>query len=220
MEWINRWNELTEKEREQFTRISGLLLGQTFILREKVDPREKSIEINKDFRFLENFQDIFSGYLKMSGWEFEIDSSYGVCSVHHKLSNNRYQLNKLTTYILYVLRLVYEEAREKLNLRKDVMTTLGVVNERLFSLTLADRKIADQQWVDALSTLKAFQLIERLDGIQVEPDSRIVIYPTILFVISPEKISILEKKMMESLSNLSYQEASAAVELEEEKGII
>lgn len=212
MEWIERWNKLTDREKEQFTRITGLLLGQTFILREKVDPREKSVEINKDFRFLENFQDIFIGYLKMSGWEFDLDSTYGVCSIQHKLGNNRHSLNKIATYILFVLRLIYEEEREKLNLRKDVMTTLGRVNEKLFSFNLFDRKIADHQWSDVLSTFKGFQIIERLDGIQIEPESRIIIYPTILFVVTPEKIVDLGKRLKE---RESYQEAAAATEMEE-----
>ncbi|WP_419871518.1 DUF4194 domain-containing protein [Candidatus Pristimantibacillus sp. PTI5] len=215
MEWTERWHQLTDREKEQFTRIVGLLLGQTFILREKVEPKEKSVEINRDFRFLENFQDIFKGYLKMSGWEFDLDSTYGVCSIQHKLGNNRHSLNKLATYILYVLRLIYEEEREKLNLRKDVLTTLALVNEKLFSFNLVDRKIADQQWVDVLSTLKSFQIIERLDGIQVEPESRIIIYPTILFVITPEKIVDLGKRLQES----NTQDAAAATEMEKGEAV-
>jgi hypothetical protein len=216
MEWLERWNKLTDKEKEQFTRVVNLLLGQTFIIREKVDPREKSVEINKDFRFLENNQDIFKGYLKITGWEFELDSTFGVCMVQNKLGNNRHLLNKFATYILYVLRLIYEEEREKLNLRKDVMTTLGLINEKLFSFSLADRKIADQQWMEVLSTLKGFQIIERLDGIQVEPESRIIIYPTILFVVTPEKIAALDKGMQENLSN---QDAAEATEMDGEETI-
>ncbi|WP_284645589.1 DUF4194 domain-containing protein [Paenibacillus silviterrae] len=207
MEWFERYQAMSDKEKDQFSRIAATMLQQTFLLREKMDLRERTVEINRDFRFVEYYQDVFRGYLAMSGWQFDLDVTYGVCSVSHGSGMNRASLGKWATYLLYVLRLIYEEEREKLSLRKDVVTTLGAVHDKLFMFQLAERKLPDVIWNEALSTLKQYQLIDKLDGSRIEPESRLVIYPSILFLVGPEHIGRLEKRLQEEQG--SSEEVSA-----------
>ena len=56
---------------------------------------------------------------------------------------NRVKLDKATTLMLYVLRLIYEEEREKLSLSRDIFTTTGDLVHKMLSLGVIKRKPAN-----------------------------------------------------------------------------
>jgi hypothetical protein len=209
VEWFERYQAMTDKEKDQFSRIASTLQDQTFMLREKMDLREKTVEMNRDFRYIEYYQDVFRGYFRMTGWHLELDITYGVCSLTHDSGLNRVNLGKWATYLLYVLRLIYEEEREKLSLRKDVVTTLGAVHDKLFLFRLMERKLPDVVWTETLSTLKQYQLIDKLDGSKIEPEARIIIYPTILFIVGPEHLARLEQRLQAEAPQAEEEEEPA-----------
>lgn len=44
--WSEQWEKLSEKDKEEFTRVINLLLNKTFILRDEYDSKAKSMTIN------------------------------------------------------------------------------------------------------------------------------------------------------------------------------
>jgi hypothetical protein len=69
---------------------------------------------------------LFQEDLKYSGFQLERDSNYGVISLSSSYDANRQKFDRLTTLMVYVLRLIYEEEREILSLSKESFTTTGV----------------------------------------------------------------------------------------------
>lgn len=127
--WIDDYQRLNDRDKEQFTRLVNRLLARTFLLRERVDPREKAVVIDRDFRFLERYYSIFKGYLDLAGWDLTLEPQLGVAALCNRYGTNRYRLNKYETYFLLVLRLIYLEESEKLTLRRDVVTTVRSESE-------------------------------------------------------------------------------------------
>ncbi len=189
--WHKEWALLSSDDREQFSRLVNLMLAKTFILRDRIDPKDRSLATDRDFRFVERHYPLFRDYLSVAGWELVLEPDYGVAFVTNHYGYNRRHLDKATTYFLYALRLIYEEEREKLTIRREVITTVMDVVQKLNYLGLVDRRITDTLLMESLSILKDFNIIDKLDGSWTDPEARILIYPTILFVISNERINFL-----------------------------
>lgn len=206
--WVDEWQQLSERDKEDFARVINLLLQRTFINREEMDIRTRSMVINKDYRFLERYLSLFKDYLQVAGWEIQLDNHYGVASLYNRYEYNRKRINKNTTCFLYVLRLIYEEQMEKLSVRKEAFTTVVEVIEKMFHLGLLDKKPADKVLRDSFSALKNCNIIDKIEGSWIQPETRLIIYPTILFLVSNEKISELfqMQQQEEGITGISGEE--------------
>jgi len=187
--WVDDYEQLTHSEREEFMQAANQLLSKTFIVRDRYSGKENCLKLNPDYRFIERHMDLFRQYLRLSGWELQKDNNYGVIALYNRLELNRAHLNKRTTIILYVLRLIYEEKREKLSLKKEIVTRVGEVVEKMINLGLTDKKPSNKELADAFAALRRHQIIDRLDSDLSQPETGIIIYPSILFVVTNEKIS-------------------------------
>lgn len=195
--WYKDWALLSGADKDQFTRLVNIMLAKTFILRDRFDHREKIVTVDRDYRFIERNYELFREYLGVAGWDLVLDPNFGVAHINNRYGYNRRLLDKVTTYFLYVLRLIYEEEREKLSLRREVATTVGELAQKLGYLGLSDRKISDSVQAESLGLLKDINIIDRLDGSWSDPEARILIYPSIIFLVTNEKINFLYQRICE-----------------------
>lgn len=144
---------------------------------------------NPDYLFVERNFELFQNYLEYAGFRLERDSNYGVIFLSSSYEFNRIKLDKATTLMLYVLRLIYEEEREKLSLSRDIFTTTGDLVHKMISLGVIRRKPANLTLRDSLRTLNRFRIVEKVDGPWENADTRLLILPTILFIVTNERIS-------------------------------
>ena len=186
--WMDELKCLNDRDRESFSRLVNLLLARTFLIRERVDPRDKSLAIDRDFRFLERYHSLLRGYLDVAGWDLKLDSLLGVAALYNRSGSNRYRLNKVESYFLLVLRLIYAEAAEKLTLRRDVTCSVRDLLEKLSMFNLLEKKLSDKSLSEGLSTLREFNLIDRVEGEWSEPETQLVIYPSVLLAVNEEQI--------------------------------
>ena len=192
--WMDGYQKFSDRDKEQFTRLVNLLLDKTFLLRERVDPREKALIIDRDYRFLERFFSVFQGYLALAGWELNMDGQLGVAALSNRYGTNRYRLNKVETYFLLVLRLIYLEESEKMTLRRDVVSTVRDLLEKMSLLNLLEKKLADKNLAEGLSTLREFNLLDRVGGEWTDPETKLVIYPSVLLAVSDAQIQQLYER--------------------------
>ncbi len=195
--WAEKWEKLTDRDKEEFIRVINLLLNKTFILRDEYDGNTKNMVINKDFRFIERHYSLIEEYLRVAGWHVQNDAYSGVMAAYNRFGTNRYRLDKYTTYFLYTLRLIYEESREKVALSKQCTTTVGEMVEKMFYLGLLEKKPPDTSLREGLNTLKRFNIIEKIEGDWTKADTRVVIYPSIELLVTNEKISNLYTQLTE-----------------------
>lgn len=187
--WFDEYEQLTHTEKEEFIRTANQLLSRTFIVRDRYSSKEKCLKLNPDYRFIERHLELFQQYLRLSGWELQKDNNYGVIALYNRFDLNRAHLDKRTTIILYVLRLIYEEKREKLSLKREIVTRVGEVVEKMINLGLTDKKPSNKDLINAFGALSRYQIIDRLESDVTQPETGIIIYPSILFVVTNEKIS-------------------------------
>lgn len=215
--WFEEYEKLSDYEKEEFRRVSNMLLSKNFILRYKLDRREKVSRTSHDYNFCERYWEIFRGYLKIAGWEFIRDNSLGVIQLYNRYDSNHIKLDKNTTLILFVLRLIYDEEREKVSLSREIMTSISDIIEKMRNIGVIEkRKISDKDIQSAFSFFKNHNILDKIDGSWKDPNTRILIYPTILFVISNEKINEIYEMTQESDLDDSYEiEIESALTSEE-----
>lgn len=184
-----QFDKLGMTERENFKRILNGMLSHTFLLQTRYDFSDNIRQSNPDYIFVERNFELFQDYLEYSGFRLERDNNYGVIRLCSEYDANRQKFDKLTTLMLYVLRLIYEEEREKLSLSKEVFLTTGDLIHKMISLGVIKKKPADIAMRDSLRTLGRFQVIDKAEGIWEGAGTRLLILPTILFILTNERIS-------------------------------
>ena len=189
--WESDYQTLSNKDREQFARIINLLLEKTFLLRDEVSSASGHLTINRDYRFLERHRAMFRNYLRVAGWEIQVDDQLGVAALYNYLGHNRRRINKNATRFLYVLRLIYEEQLEQLSLRKQAMITVGDLLEKMYHLGLWQKKPAEQTLRDAFGLLRGINVLDKLEGSWIAMDTQLVIYPSITLLVTNDKIEDL-----------------------------
>ena len=183
------FEKLNLTEQEAFRRIVNWLLAHTYLLQGTYAFEDNMNRTNPDYLFVERNFELFQAYLEYAGFRLERDSNYGVIFLSSSYEFNRVKLDKATTLMLYVLRLIYEEEREKLSLSRDIFTTTGDLVHKMLSLGVIKRKPANLTLRDSLRTLNRFRIVEKVEGPWENADTRLLILPTILFIVTNERIS-------------------------------
>ena len=185
----SEFEKLNMTEQEACRRIVNWLLAHTYLLQGNYAFEDNMKRTNPDYLFVERNFELFQNYLEYAGFRLERDSNYGVIFLSSSYEFNRIKLDKATTLMLYVLRLIYEEEREKLSLSRDIFTTTGDLVHKMISLGVIRRKPANLTLRDSLRTLNRFRIVEKVDGPWENADTRLLILPTILFIVTNERIS-------------------------------
>ena len=196
--FIEKYNELTNAEKENFKRVLSLILSKTFIVNRIYDKNQKMFKSNVDYRFIDRNIELFREYLDIAGYRLIKDSNYEVIYIENEFGFNKKRLDKNTTIFLYALRLKFDEDRESVKLNTDTIVTVSDIIKTLIDVGAYTKKPADIEIRTALSNLISFNIIQKIDGILEKPETKIVILPSILFVITNEKI----KSLSHSINNL------------------
>lgn len=187
------YNNFTNAEKENFKRIVSMMLAKTFIVNRVYDKNQKAFKSNADYRFIDRNIELFKEYLELAGFKLVKDSNYEVIYIENEYGYNKKRLDKNTTIFLYGLRLKFDEYRESINLNTDTIVSVSDIIKTLVDVGAYTKKPSDIEIRTALSNLINFNIIQKVDGILEKPETKIIILPSILFVITNEKITNLSQ---------------------------
>lgn len=186
-----RFDKLSIKDKDSFASVLNKLLRVNFILRDVYSTKEGEMKINYDYRFLERNLLLFEDYLILGGWQLNKDGRFGVIYVTSNFEYNRKRMNKFTTIILLTLRLIYDEEREKLTLKREVTINVHTLVQKMLSLGVINKKPSKQELHVALRELDGYHIVQKIDGTWGEAETRFIIYPSILFLLTNARINEL-----------------------------
>lgn len=188
MDWATEYEAFTARQREDFRRIVNKLLAQTYITKRKEDQR-------RDYYFIERHESMIREYLGMSGWDLIGDKGLGVYQAANRDGFNRLQLRLQESIILLLVRLCYEERRRELTLAENVVIRVREIQEKYAALQIRDRPIDKKGLRDAISLMKRFNLVDILDRNPVDPDCRLVLFPSVLLAVRVDDIRQVYEKL-------------------------
>ena len=210
-----KFNELTNSEKENFKRVISLILLKTFMVNRIYDKNQKTFKSNPDYRFIDRNIELFKEYLEFGGFTLRKDSNYEVIYIENEFGYNKKRLDKNTTIFLYGLRLKYDEDRESVKLNTDTIVTVADIIKTLIDVGAYTKKPSDVEIRTALSNLISFNIIQKVDGVLEKPETKIIILPSILFVITNEKITSLSQSIKNLEETEEIEESEEVVGVEE-----
>lgn len=216
--FIEKYNELTNTEKDNFKRIVSLILSKTFIVNRIYDKNKNTFTYNSDYRFISRNIELFREYLNLAGYRVLKDSNYEVIYIENEFGYNKKRLDKNTTIFLYGLRLKFDEDRESLKLNADTIVTVSDIIKTLIDVGAYTKKPSDVEIRNALSNLISFNIIQKVDGILEKPDTKIIILPSILFVVTNEKITALSQSIS-ALEKIEEENVEESIAENEEIGV-
>lgn len=205
---LKKLAEMSQKEKDEFSRICNMLLSVTYILRDSADRR-----ISKEYHYIDNNFELFYDYLELSGWKIYKESGYGIIYVRNTEGYNKLAMNKLTTVMLVTIRIIYEEHRAQASNTNDVCSSVGelfgkIVNE----FSVYPKKPPQKEVKEAFKILESHNLIRKIDESYDDFECRFMILPSVMIAVPNEKCKMIcdtLKTETEELENEKTDEALA-----------
>ena len=148
---------LPDKSRRDVPRLVNRLLGQTFL--------HQDIEADKDdYYVVYRHREVFETLLALCGFKLLHDDYHRIFQAASEFSYGRAHYRLDETLMIVVLRKLYEERSEQLNLATDPVATVGEVREEYRTITGKERDLGILQYETILRHLRAMGLVDTLDG--------------------------------------------------------
>ncbi len=199
--WLEKYQKLSSIDRDKFGELANELLNKNFILAYHYDNKNRVRRPNSNYNFIVRNFEIFENYFKMTHYKLERDDNYHVISLANELGYNHQKMDKFTTLFLLTLRLMYDEAKEQAATSEVVYTTTSQIIYKMIDLKLIDKKPTIKATVDVLRFMISHNIITKIDKSLDDFSANLVILPTILFVISNEKINAIFQIMFKRDEN-------------------
>lgn len=195
LDWMST---ATQKELEGFKSICNQLLSRTYVVRTLYKPGEGRVN-NPDYTFLSTHFEEVQEYLAFLDWDLRKDDMNGYFYVLNTDEANRCNLNKKETAILLAIRMLYEENIERLGLAQDAICSVRDLLEKVVTdYAILPAKPNMDEVKRALTTLDHHSVIQRIEGKYNQASCKFAILPTVLSVVSSEKlnaiVSVLRKE--------------------------
>ena len=188
MDWLNG---ATQKEIDQFKSVCNQLLSRTYVVRTIYKP-DKGRITNPDYTFLSIHYEHVRDYLALLDWDLRKDDMNGYFYVLNTDEANRCNLDKKETAILLAIRMIYDENQERLGLEQDAICTVRDVLEKVVTdYAILPAKPNMEEVKRALTRLENHSIIQKIDGKFNKGNCKFAILPTVLSVVSADKLNMI-----------------------------
>ena len=213
--WLDEYNELNNGERERFAKLVNYLLNKTYLTREIYEGKQVIGKINADYRFIERYITLFEGYLNVINYRLTIDEELGIVYISNDYGYNKMRLDKLTTLLLFTIRTVYDEEREKNASKGIVYITTASLVYKLLELKIVTKKPTMKDITDCIRLLVNQNILTKIEGSIDESTCQLAILPTILLAVSNEKIDAIYSMVFQNEKELENAPKYANQEIDD-----
>lgn len=190
MEWMKKYESLTEKEKEDFALTINRLLAQTFLVYHNDDD-------TRLYRFAEKYYELIKEYLNIGGWKVSLHREYRIVAMSSILEKNRMHLTIEETLFLYILRYLYDEKLQELSLAPQITVSIQELQDKYVALQVSKRLPSKDTMKKVLRIFENHSIVKLVQGSYDNPESVLVIFPTITIVTTIQAIEEFYTKLLE-----------------------
>ncbi|WP_352397550.1 DUF4194 domain-containing protein [[Clostridium] aminophilum] len=162
--------------KDKFRATANKLLNECFILK-------KNKDTISDYNFILNYRDYFISLFDVLGYEIVIQEDQGVIGINNPAGTGRIHLKKIESMLLLILRLLYIEERKKISQTGDVVVIVDQVYDK-YNMLKMQNKLEKTTLRNSMGLFRRYHLIQNLDADMSNPDTRVIIYPSILLAVA------------------------------------
>lgn len=162
--------------KDRFRATANKLLNECFIIK-------KNKDTISDYNFILNYRDYFISLFDVLGYELVIQEDQGVIGINNPAGTGRIHLKKIESMLLLILRLLYIEERKKVSQTGDVVVIVDQVYDK-YNMLKMQNKLDKTTLRNSMGLFRRYHLIQNLDADMSNPDTRVIIYPSILLAVA------------------------------------
>lgn len=162
--------------KDKFRATANKLLNECFILK-------KNKDTISDYNFILNYRDYFISLFDVLGYELVIQEDQGVIGINNPAGTGRIHLKKIESMLLLILRLLYIEERKKISQTGDVVVIVDQVYDK-YNMLKMQNKLDKTTLRNSMGLFRRYHLVQNLDADMSNPDTRVIIYPSILLAVA------------------------------------
>lgn len=162
--------------KDKFRATANKLLNECFIIK-------KNKDTVSEYNFILNYRDYFMSLFDVLGYELVIQEEQGVIGINNPAGTGRIHLKKIESMLLLILRLLYIEERKKVSQTGDVIIIVDQVYDK-YNMLKMQNKLDKTTLRNAMGCFRRYHLIQNLDADMSNPDTRVIIYPSILLAVA------------------------------------
>jgi hypothetical protein len=189
-----KFANINSSDKSMFAEVINHLLVHSFIVRDVFDTKEKIIKINPYYRFVERHYDLLNDYLGFIGYSIEKDILLGVISLYNSYTENKIKVDRETSLIIYVLRLIYENEKSETSQTNQgvYITTPTLIKTMLdFNIQFANKRLTGRSIAKSLRFLVQHNIINKVSGSYDDGNVSFYILPSICYAIDSLKINAI-----------------------------
>jgi hypothetical protein len=214
IDFAQTYSQLSSGEQQQFSAAVRRLLSEGLIWREDEHDRPT-------YNFLVRRRDLVTDYLAVAGWELRYDERIALFHVLHREGAHRLRLTRDTTIWLLLLRLLYAEKRERVEVSLTRHPTISIEElYQRYTEFLPGQAVKKKTSLDAaLRTLQSLKLIRAGGGGTLrasESEKLIELLPTLEVVVPGSAISEIAERLQEYDRSRGRRAAASGDELDDE----
>ena len=176
---------LSEKKKEEFSRILNRLLAVNYLCGGRKRDRE-------DYYFISENEQLFKDFLMMLDYDFHLYKADRVIFIH----NNHLNLNQMQTIVLLLLRKLYFQKSQELQDTEFIHITLGELHGEIEATGIYNERLKKTELKTIYQFLSRYNICERVGDLN-EDDSRLIIYPTINYILPVQKIEEINQRIQQ-----------------------
>lgn len=181
-------------QKEKFRIVANKLLNNCFIVKKKDDTRN-------DYIFIVQNKNLFNEYFDLLGYKVDVNEMQGVAALTSINGTGRLRLKKIESIILLILRLLYIEKRKELSLNDDVVVLSDEIQQKYNMLKIESKPMLDKTMLrENMRLFKRYNIVSNIDTDVTLSDARIRIYPSVLFAVPNDNLTIMYDAINEKLS--------------------
>ena len=177
--------------KDKFKATANKLLNECFIIK-------KNKDTVSEYNFILNYRDYFVSLFDVLGYELVIQEDQGVIGINNPAGTGRIHLKKIESMLLLILRLLYIEERKKISQTGDVIVIVDQVYDK-YNMLKMQNKLDKTTLRNSMGLFRRYHLIQNLDADMSNPDTRVIIYPSILLAVANTSLDDLYQSAKDKL---------------------
>ena len=178
--------------KDKFKATANKLLNECFIIK-------KNKDTVSEYNFILNYRDYFVSLFDVLGYELVIQEDQGVIGINNPAGTGRIHLKKIESMLLLILRLLYIEERKKVSQTGDVIVIVDQVYDK-YNMLKMQNKLDKTTLRNSMGLFRRYHLLQNLDSDMSNPDTRVIIYPSILLAVANTSLDDLYQSAKDKLN--------------------
>ena len=177
--------------KDKFKATANKLLNECFIIK-------KNKDTVSEYNFILNYRDYFVSLFDVLGYELVIQEDQGVIGINNPAGTGRIHLKKIESMLLLILRLLYIEERKKVSQTGDVIVIVDQVYDK-YNMLKMQNKLDKTTLRNSMGLFRRYHLLQNLDSDMSNPDTRVIIYPSLLLAVANTSLDDLYQSAKDKL---------------------